>query len=193
MYIIFIYIYLFGCDPAVASSFRLGLCREQMKGSVMDAMSQAVDEADAMLFCVGLAYKESGAQNILLVDCRILRLLAVWLLAHPANCRLEANCESHTAVFVYQKTSGLISMVCIRFEIPDCADAHQQEVMLVPLLMEQGYRPKGWLVRAPFCMIWFKPLPLALNFNAMSVQGLILGTRLWSLTLTQTQLLSHSS
>ena len=47
----------------MASSFRLGLYREQMKGSVMDAMAGAVDEAAAMLFCVSLAYKESGAQN----------------------------------------------------------------------------------------------------------------------------------
>ena len=38
-----------------------------MKGSTIDAMSDAVDNAEVMLFCVSLAYKES------------------------ANCRLEAN------------------------------------------------------------------------------------------------------
>ena len=37
-----------------------------MKGSVMDAMADAVDEADAVLFCVSLAYKESGAQRLLM-------------------------------------------------------------------------------------------------------------------------------
>ena len=31
-----------------------------MKGSTMDAMSDAVDEAEVMLYCVSLAYKESG-------------------------------------------------------------------------------------------------------------------------------------
>ena len=50
-----------------------------MKGSVMDAMADAVDEADAVLFCVSLAYKESGAQRLLvarkLLRGRILRVL----------------------------------------------------------------------------------------------------------------------
>ena len=44
----------------------LAVCREQMKGSVMDAMADAVDEADAVLFCVSLAYKESGVQRLLM-------------------------------------------------------------------------------------------------------------------------------
>ena len=38
-----------------------------MKGSTMDAMSDAVDEAEVMLYGVSLVYKESG------------------------NCRLESN------------------------------------------------------------------------------------------------------
>ena len=33
---------------------------DQMKGSTMDAMSKAVDEADVMLYGVSLGYKESG-------------------------------------------------------------------------------------------------------------------------------------
>ena len=71
-----------------------------MKGSTVDAMSDAVDNAEVMLFCVSLAYKES------------------------ANCRLE------------------------------CSYGHQQEVSMIPLMMEEGYRPPGWL-------------------------GLLLGTRGW--------------
>ena len=43
---------------------RLAACREQMKGSVMDAMADAVYEAVVVLFCVSLAYKESGAQRL---------------------------------------------------------------------------------------------------------------------------------
>eukprot|EP01044_Picomonas_judraskeda_P026029 COSAG03_NODE_7757_length_876_cov_1.335907_1_plen_105_part_10 len=46
--------------------------------------------------------------------------------------------------------------------------------MLVPLLMEQGYRPKGWLVR-PSAVVQIA----ARSQNQMSAQGLILGTRLW--------------
>ena len=62
-----------------------------MKGSTVDAMSDAVDNAEVMLFCVSLAYKES------------------------ANCRLE------------------------------CSYGHQQKVAMIPLMMEKGYRPTGWL------------------------------------------------
>ena len=68
-------------------------CRGSMKGSTVDAMSDAVDNAEVMLFCVSLEYKES------------------------ANCRLEAN-------------------YCM-----------QQEVDMIPLMMQRGYKPRGWLVR----------------------------------------------
>jgi hypothetical protein len=43
------------------------LCSDNMKGSTMDAMSLAVDNAAVMISCISLAYKES------------------------ANCRLEAQ------------------------------------------------------------------------------------------------------
>ena len=56
----------------------------------MDAMSDAIEGADVMLYGVSLAYKES------------------------ANCRLEANY------------------------------AHQQELDMIPLMMQQDYKPQGW-------------------------------------------------
>ena len=61
-----------------------------MKGSTMDAMSDAIEGADVMLYGVSLAYKES------------------------ANCRLEANY------------------------------AHQQELDMIPLMMQKDYKPQGW-------------------------------------------------
>ena len=64
---------------------------DSMKGSTIDSMSNAVDEAAIVLYGVSQLYKES------------------------ANCRLEANY------------------------------AHQQQVDLVPLMMEEGYAPNGWL------------------------------------------------
>ena len=63
-------------------------------------MSDAIDNAEVMLYAVSEAYKESG------------------------NCRLEANY------------------------------AHQQDVDMIPLMVQEGYKAKGWL-------------------------GLILGTRMW--------------
>ena len=65
---------------------------ERMKGSVVDAMSDAIDNAEVMLYAVSEAYKESG------------------------NCRLEANY------------------------------AHQQDVDMIPLMVQEGYKAKGWLV-----------------------------------------------
>ena len=64
---------------------------DNMKGSTVDAMSDAVDNAVVMLSCISLAYKES------------------------ANCRLEAQY------------------------------GHQQDVDMIPLMMEEGYKPMGWL------------------------------------------------
>jgi len=54
-------------------------------------MSDAVDNAEVMLYAVSEAYKESG------------------------NCRLEANY------------------------------AHQQDVDMIPLMAQEGYKAKGWL------------------------------------------------
>jgi hypothetical protein len=73
---------------------------DRMKGSTVDAMSDAIDNAAVMLYAVSEPYKESG------------------------NCRLEANY------------------------------AHQRGVDMIPLLVEKGYQPNGWL-------------------------GLLMGTRLW--------------
>ena len=58
----------------------------------MDAMSDAIDSAEVMLYAVSELYKESG------------------------NCRLEANY------------------------------AHQQDVDMIPLKVQEGYKAKGWLV-----------------------------------------------
>ena len=55
-------------------------------------MSDAVDNADVMLYGVSEQYKESG------------------------NCRLEANY------------------------------AHQQDVDMIPLMVQEEYKAKGWLV-----------------------------------------------
>ena len=61
---------------------------DQMKGSNLDAMSDAVDHASCVLYGVCLEYKES------------------------ANCRLEANY------------------------------AHQQQIDMVPLMMQRDYAPR---------------------------------------------------
>ena len=55
-------------------------------------MSDAVDNAEVMLYAVSEKYKESG------------------------NCRLEANY------------------------------AHQQDVEMIPLMVQEDYKAKGWLV-----------------------------------------------
>ena len=83
-----------------------------MKGSTIDAMSDAVDNAEVMLFCVSLAYKES------------------------ANCRLE------------------------------CSYGHQQRVSMIPLMMEKGYRPTGWLGLLLGTRVWYPFHPEAVETDA---------------------------
>jgi hypothetical protein len=73
---------------------------ENMKGSTVDSMALAVENAAVVVICISRVYKES------------------------ANCRMEANY------------------------------ALQREVKMVPCMMEEGYKPDGWL-------------------------GMILGTKLW--------------
>ena len=64
-------------------------------------MSDAIDNADVMLYGVSEKYKESG------------------------NCRLEANY------------------------------AHQQDVEMIPLMVQEGYRAKGWLGLLLSTRMWY--------------------------------------
>ena len=84
-----------------------------MKGSTVDAMSDAVDNAELMLSCISLAYKGAWSHR----GDHLCVGVAQWLLfvAESANCRLELQY------------------------------GHQQDVAMVPLMMEKGYRPNGWL------------------------------------------------
>jgi hypothetical protein len=80
--------------------YRTWLDIDEMAGSTIDSMSDAIDRAAAMLYTVCQAYKESS------------------------NCRLEANY------------------------------GHAAQIEMIPLKMEAGYKPRGWL-------------------------GMLMGTRLW--------------
>ena len=77
-------------ESLIARGYKTWFDLTNMKGCAMDAMSDAIEGADVMLYGVSLAYKES------------------------ANCRLEANY------------------------------AHQQELDMIPLMMQQDYKPQGW-------------------------------------------------
>ena len=96
-------------------------------------MSDAIEGADVMLYGVSLAYKESAnvsAFSNLSTVCgwsslpRCASALRVTMMSCILQCRMEANY------------------------------AHQQELDMIPLMMQKDYSPKGWL-------------------------GLILGTRMW--------------
>ena len=91
------------------------LCKYNAMQQV-DAMSEAVDNAEVMLSCITLAYKES------------------------ANCRLEAQY------------------------------GHQQDVEMVPLMLELGYKPSGWLGLLLGTKIYFPFHPAAVHTDALFMQ-----------------------
>lgn len=84
----------------VARGYDVWIDIEQMQGSTVDAMADAIDNAAAVLYGVSDPYKVS------------------------ANCRLEASY------------------------------AHTQKKIMIPIMLQDGYEPKGWL-------------------------GMFLGTKLW--------------
>ena len=85
-----------------------------MKGSTVDAMSDAVDNAELMLSCISLAYKGVHPHRGDHLCIGVAHSSDVFV-AESANCRLELQY------------------------------GHQQDVAMVPLMMEKGYRPNGWL------------------------------------------------
>jgi hypothetical protein len=94
-------------------------------GSTVDSMSDAIEGADVMLYGVSLAYKESanvsGLPNLrvsgsLSVCCSPCMQADAVVVACIFQCRMEANY------------------------------AHQQELDMIPLLMQKDYSPKGYVV-----------------------------------------------
>ena len=59
-----------GCSIFTERDLAMSFCAdiENMKGSTIDSMSEAVDNAAVMLFCCTLAYKESASENDLHSD-----------------------------------------------------------------------------------------------------------------------------
>ena len=85
-------------------------------------MSEAIDNAEVMLSCISLAYKESASK-----DPHLKRSLAMLFALHLRELRLV----SHRVA-----------------SYPDCRlemqYGHQQQVDMIPLMMTQGYKPTGW-------------------------------------------------
>ena len=74
----------------------------------------------------------------------------MYLVNVPVQCRLEANY------------------------------AHQQELDMIPLMMQKDYNPQGW--RKSPCQVspWFVPMAMLLTWkHCAMVVGLLMGTRLW--------------
>ena len=85
----------------------------------MDAMSDAIEGADVMLYGVSLAYKESanvsGVSGIVYLATVPRPYSDAAVVACILQCRMEANY------------------------------AHQQELDMIPLLMQNDYSPKGYV------------------------------------------------
>jgi hypothetical protein len=91
----------------------------------MDAMSDAIEGADVMLYGVSLAYKESANVSGLSNRERIWYSL-------PGSC---SPCMQADAVVV----------ACILQCRMEANYAHQQELDMIPLLMQKDYSPKGYV------------------------------------------------
>ncbi len=83
----------------------------------MDAMSDAIEGSDVMLYGVSKLYKES------------------------ANVRWQSIVLVHVASFLARPHSSICMFVQCRLE---ANYAHQQELDMIPLLMQEDYQPKGW-------------------------------------------------
>ena len=90
----------------------------------MDAMSDAIEGADVMLYGVSLAYKESANVSGLSNRERIWYSLS-------GSC---SPCMQADAVVV----------ACILQCRMEANYAHQQELDMIPLLMQKDYSPKGY-------------------------------------------------
>ena len=90
----------------------------------MDAMSDAIEGADVMLYGVSLAYKESA---------NVSGLSNLSVTGSPPVC--SSPC-------IYADAAVAICILQCRME---ANYAHQQKLDMIPLLMQKDYSPKGYV------------------------------------------------
>ena len=96
----------------------------------MDAMSDAIEGADVMLYGVSLTYKESANVSAF----STLSLLVV-----------------HLSVVHYG--SDALVVACILQCRMEANYAHQQQLDMIPLMMQKGYSPKGYARNCRLCTL----------------------------------------
>ena len=138
-----------------------------MSGSTLDAMAAAVEGAHCVLICITERYKvracaaacflPHGATTARGVtrrqDALLTRRGSGPRVQTSANCRLEGTCASPPAVWphrcqcVAMRWRRLAPVVACRqtFSVAHASDVHEQRKPWVPLMLEEAYRPSGWL------------------------------------------------
>lgn len=111
--------------------------------STLEAMAKAVEDADAVLLCMSEHYKDSA--NCRLGQCCLSHLqLPPLPLCHIFNdlpyCFATSSITSltgrHLPVFIYSNCL----LLC-----PEAEYAFDKGKVMIPLLMQKGYKPDGWL------------------------------------------------
>ena len=90
----------------------------------MDAMSDAIEGADVMLYGVSLAYKESANVSGL------------------SNLSVTGSSPVCSSPCIYADAAVAICILQCRME---ANYAHQQELDMIPLMMQKDYSPKGYV------------------------------------------------
>ena len=108
-----------------ARGYNVWIDIEKMQGSTVEAMSAAVEECAVMCYGISEAYKES------------------------TNCRMEAQ-------YAHQQEKDMVKIrtVCTSHMI-HTTQVHTTLRMQVPLMMEDGYRAKGWLGMLLGVRLWY--------------------------------------
>eukprot|EP01046_Picozoa_sp_COSAG06_P058197 COSAG06_NODE_11603_length_1486_cov_4.829128_3_plen_110_part_00 len=91
----------------------------------MDAMSDAIEGADVMLYGVSLAYKESANVSGL------------------SNLRVSSSLSGSSSPRTHSNTVAVACVLQCRME---ANYAHQQELDMIPLMMQKDYSPKGYVL-----------------------------------------------
>ena len=100
----------------------------------MDAMSDAIEGADVMLYGVSLAYKESA-------NVSGLSNLRVSGSVYPSGVRHACK----LMLFSSLVSSAAVVVACILQCRMEANYAHQQELDMIPLLVQKDYSPKGYV------------------------------------------------
>ncbi|CAF3332749.1 unnamed protein product [Rotaria sp. Silwood1] len=133
-------------NELINRGYRVWIDFDQMHGNVMDAMAEAIEQSNAVIICMSEEYRRNEIICKQIYDELINSGYRVWIdfdqmHGNVMDAMAEAI-EQSNAVIICMSEEYRRSSYCRA----EANYAFKRRVKIVPILLQQHYRPDGWLL-----------------------------------------------